>query len=221
MVVMTDENLCARTRLNACLPLVAILRGLKPDQAVEVAHTLIEAGIDIIEVTMNSPQPLRSVEAIIDAFGDRALIGAGTVLSVDTVDALAAIGARLVVAPNFNARVVERAVEHGLIVLPGVFTPNEMFAALDACATGLKIFPAELYSPAAIKAVRAVLPKDCPIYVVGGISAGIMAAYLEAGASGFGLGSALFQPDKKLDRIARDAREAVESFKRARASLVL
>lgn len=215
---MADDQLRARELLKNRLPLVAILRGLEPARAVDVAGVLVDAGIELIEVPMNSPQPLRSIEAILGTFGDRALIGAGTVLTVDVVEDLGSIGAQLVVSPNFNKQIVNRSAELGLITLPGVLTPSEMFAAVSAGATGLKVFPAELFSPAAVKAVRAVLPKGLPLYVVGGINSGNMAAYLQAGASGFGLGSALFRPGKKLEQIARDACAIVESFRQAEAS---
>jgi 2-dehydro-3-deoxyphosphogalactonate aldolase len=199
------------------LPLVAILRGLEPERAAQVGEALVEAGFDIIEVPLNSPEPLVSIAALVEALGHRALIGAGTVLAEAEVDALAAIGAQLVVSPNCNPAVIRRTVEHGMASLPGVLTPTEMFAAIDAGASGLKIFPAEMVGPAGVKAVRAVLPRQVPVLAVGGISAANMGDYLAAGAAGFGIGGALFMPGKPLAAIAADARAIVAAFKAARA----
>ena len=199
------------------LPLVAILRGLEPERAAQVGEALVEAGFDIIEVPLNSPEPLVSIAALVEALGHRALIGAGTVLAEAEVDALTAIGAQLVVSPNCNPAVIRRSVEHGMASLPGVLTPTEMFAAIDAGASGLKIFPAEMVGPAGVKAVRAVLPRQVPVLAVGGISAANMGDYLAAGAAGFGIGGALFMPGKPLDAIAADARAIVAAYKAARA----
>lgn len=197
------------------VPLVAILRGLEPERAATVAETLVAAGITLIEVPLNSPDPLRSIAAIIAAVGDRAIVGAGTVLAVDQVHDLAAIGARLVVSPNCNPAVIAEAAARGMIALPGVLTPTDMFAALAAGAAGLKIFPAELMPPAGVKAVRAVLPAAVPIFMVGGINAGNMGDYLAAGASGFGMGGSLFRPGKPLAEIAGDAASLVAAWRRA------
>jgi 2-dehydro-3-deoxyphosphogalactonate aldolase len=199
------------------LPLVAILRGLEPDRALAVGEVLVAAGFDIIEVPLNSPDPLASIAALVTALGDRALIGAGTVLAEAEVDALAAIGARLVVSPNANPAVIARTVAHGMVSLPGVLTPTEMFAALEAGASGLKIFPAEMVGPVGVKAVRAVLPRTVPVLAVGGISAANMGDYLAAGVDGFGIGGSLFTPGKPLDAVAADARAMVAAFKAARA----
>lgn len=200
------------------LPLVAILRGLEPKRAVAVGKALVEAGFDIIEVPLNSPEPLVSIAALVEALGNRALIGAGTVLAEAEVDALSAIGAQLVVSPNCNPAVIRAAVAHGMVSLPGVLTPTEMFAAIEAGASGLKIFPAEMVGPAGVKAVRAVLPRQVPVLAVGGISAANMGDYLAAGAAGFGIGGALFTPGKPLDAIAADARSIVAAFRAARAA---
>jgi 2-dehydro-3-deoxyphosphogalactonate aldolase len=200
------------------LPLVAILRGLEPERAVQVGEVLVEAGFDIIEVPLNSPDPLVSIAALVEALGSRALIGAGTVLTEAEVDALAAIGAQLVVSPNCNPAVIRAAVAQGMVSLPGVLTPTEMFAALDAGANGLKIFPAEMVGTAGVKAVRAVLPPAVPILAVGGITSANMGDYLAAGAAGFGIGGALFTPGKPLDAIAADARSIVAAFHAARAA---
>jgi 2-dehydro-3-deoxyphosphogalactonate aldolase len=198
------------------LPLVAILRGLEPERAAQVGEALVEAGFDIIEVPLNSPEPLVSIAALVEALGHRALIGAGTVLAEAEVDALAAIGAQLVVSPNCNPAVIRAAVAHGMVSLPGVLTPTEMFAAIHAGASGLKIFPAEMVGPAGVKAVRAVLPRQVPVLAVGGISAANMGDYLAAGAAGFGIGGALFMPGKPLAAIAADARTIVAAFNAAR-----
>lgn len=200
------------------LPLVAILRGLEPERAVAVGEVLVDAGFDIIEVPLNSPEPLTSIAALVEALGDCALIGAGTVLTEAQVDDLAAIGAQLVVSPNCNPAVIRRTAAHGMVSMPGVVTPTEMFAALEAGATGLKIFPAEMISPAIIKAVRAVLPPQVPVLAVGGINAGNMGEFLAAGAAGFGIGGSLFKPGKLLADIAADAREIVAAFKAARGA---
>jgi 2-dehydro-3-deoxyphosphogalactonate aldolase len=200
------------------LPLVAILRGLEPQRAVAVGEVLVEAGFDMIEVPLNSPEPLVSIAALVEALGHRALIGAGTVLAEAKVDALAAIGAKLVVSPNCNPAVIRRTSAHGMVSLPGVLTPTEMFAALEAGASGLKLFPAELVGPVGVKAVRTVLPPAVPILAVGGISAANMGDYLAAGAAGFGIGGALFTPGKPLAAIAADARAIVTAFNAARGA---
>lgn len=200
------------------LPLVAILRGLEPERAVAVGEALVEAGFDIIEVPLNSPDPLASIAALVSALGDHALVGAGTVLTEAAVDSLAAIGAGLVVSPNCNPAVIRRTAALGMVSLPGVFTPTEMFAALEAGASGLKLFPAEAASPAVIKAVRAVLSPQVPLLAVGGISAANMGDYLAAGATGFGIGGSLFRPGKPLGEIAEDARAIVAAFRAARAA---
>lgn len=217
--MVEQQRMAARERFSQCLPLVAILRGLEPERAVAVAQVLVDSGIELIEVPMNSPEPLRSIAAIIKAFDQRAMIGAGTVMSVNTVDDLSNLGASLVVAPNCDDRVIARADALGMLALPGVMTPTEMFAAAESGAAGLKIFPAELFTPAAVKAVCAVLPSELPVFVVGGVNAGNMADYLKAGATGFGLGSALFKPGKPVEQVAVDALEIVAAFRNAQAQL--
>lgn len=204
-------------RVEGKTQLVAILRGLEPERATDVGEALIEAGFEMIEVPLNSPDPFRSIAALVDQCGDRAVIGAGTVLQTEQVDRLASIGAQLVVSPNCNPDVIERTVAKNMLSFPGVLTPTEMFTALHAGATGLKIFPAELMSPAALRAARAVLPVEVPIYVVGGIHADNMTEYLAAGANGFGMGGSVFKPGKPLADIARDARTIIEAFRAASA----
>lgn len=188
----------------AQLPLVAILRGIEPPQAAAVGHALDEAGWRVIEVPLNSPQPLQSIAALAQAFPHR-VIGAGTVLEVRQVHEVKAAGSRLIVAPNFNADVVRAAVGLGMECVPGVTTPTEAFAALEAGATALKLFPAEMIPPAAVRAMRAVLPPSAVLLPVGGITLANMAHYLAAGASGFGIGSALYAPGKDAAAVKRAA----------------
>lgn len=175
------------------LPLVAILRGVKPAEAPAIGEVLVEAGFRLIEVPLNSPQPLDSIAALRTRFPD-AVIGAGTVLTSAEVRDVASAGGELVVAPNFDRDVVEETVRLGLASLPGILTPTEAFAALKAGAHGLKLFPAELASPAVVKAFLAVLPKGAPLIPVGGIGAENMVVWRAAGAAGFGLGSSLYKP---------------------------
>jgi 2-dehydro-3-deoxyphosphogalactonate aldolase len=196
------------------MPLVAILRGIEPAEAVAVASVLIEAGITIIEVPFNSPQPLLSIERMVQACGDDALIGAGTVLDPSAVTRVASAGGQLIVMPHCDARVIRAAKSAGLTVTPGVMTPTEAFAALDLGADALKLFPAELLPPAAIKAFRAVLPPTTRMLAVGGIEPATMAGYWQAGAAGFGIGSALYKPGKALAEIAGDARAFVAAMRR-------
>jgi len=193
-------------------PMIAILRGLDPSNAVAVADVLVDAGFRIIEVPMNSPQPLRSIERIQARHGERAIVGAGTVLTAEDVHAVADLGAGIIVSPNLDVAVGEAAVARGLAWCPGVFTPTEAFAALRIGASVLKFFPAELVPPAAIAAMRAVLPADAIVAAVGGITPEAMAAYRAAGADGFGLGSALFKPGYPIEEIAERARRFVAAL---------
>ena len=186
------------------LPLVAILRGLRPAEAVPVGQALLSTGWTLIEVPLNSPQPLDSIAALAAAC-PQALVGAGTVLSVEDVRNVQAAGGQLIISPNFNPAVVREAVRLGLVCLPGVMTASEAFAALECGATGLKIFPAEMITPAALKALRAVLPAATKVLPVGGITPDNMAAYFAAGASGFGIGSALYKPGMAAAEVAANA----------------
>lgn len=186
------------------LPLVAILRGLRPAEAVPVGQALLSTGWTLIEVPLNSPQPLDSIAALA-AGCPQALVGAGTVLSVEDVRNVKAAGGQLIISPNFNPAVVREAVRLGLVCLPGVMTASEAFAALEAGATGLKIFPAEMITPAVLKALRAVLPPATRVLPVGGITPDNMAAYFAAGASGFGIGSALYKPGMAAAQVAENA----------------
>ena len=194
----------------AQLPLIAILRGLTPAEAPAIGEALVSSGFAIIEVPLNSPEPMHSITTLTKLF-PQSLIGAGTVLNAQQVKDVHAAGGRLVVAPNFKPAVVAQALALNMVVLPGVATPTEAFAALDAGAHGLKLFPAEMITPATVKALRAVLPKTAALMPVGGITTDNMAAYLAAGASGFGLGSALYAPGKSAPAVQQQA----EAFARA------
>ena len=193
-------------------PLIAILRGLEPDQAVPVADILVEAGFRLIEVPLNSPEPLQSIRAISRRVGDSVVVGAGTVLSSADVTGVVDAGGQLIVAPNMNTDVGARAQELGASWCPGVATPTEAFNALQAGAAMLKFFPAENIPPRAIKAMRAVLPADTLIAMVGGITPDTMEDYLAAGANSFGLGSALFKPDYSLDELQQRAESFTVAF---------
>ena len=186
------------------VPLVAILRGLRPEEALPVGQALLSTGWTLIEVPLNSPQPLDSIAAMAGAF-PQALVGAGTVLTPEDVRNVQAAGGRLIVSPNFNPAVVREAVRLGLVCLPGVMTASEAFAALEAGATGLKIFPAEMITPPVIKALRAVLPSGTVVMPVGGITPDNMRPYLSAGADGFGIGSALYKPGMSATEVAENA----------------
>ncbi|CUH46515.1 2-dehydro-3-deoxy-6-phosphogalactonate aldolase [Ruegeria atlantica] len=187
-------------------PLIAILRGLAPENARPVSDVLFDAGFRIIEVPLNSPDPLESIAQIVAKHGVQAIVGAGTVLTTDQVGAVADAGGRIIVSPNMNPDVGRAAVARGLYWCPGVMTPSEAFTALDIGASVLKFFPAEMVPPAAIAAMRAVLPADAVVAAVGGITPDTMASYHAAGADGYGLGSALFKPSYTLDDIDRRAR---------------
>jgi 2-dehydro-3-deoxyphosphogalactonate aldolase len=197
----------------ADLPLVAILRGLRPENAEAVGHALVEAGFRIIEVPLNSPEPFRSIEILAKAMPETVLVGAGTVLEPSGVDRVRDAGGRLVVMPHGDVEVVRRAKELGLVCTPGVATPTEGFAALKAGADALKIFPAELIPPVVVKAWRAVLPAGTIVLPVGGIKPDSMKPYRDAGANGFGLGSALFTPAMGADEIGRNARSFAQAWR--------
>jgi 2-dehydro-3-deoxyphosphogalactonate aldolase len=193
------------------LPLVAILRGLRPEEALTVGQALTDANWRLIEVPLNSPQPLQSIEAMAAAL-PAALVGAGTVLSAAQVRDVHAAGGQLVVSPNFDADVVREAVRLGMVCLPGVMTATEAFAALQAGASGLKLFPAEMITPAVVKALRAVLPAQTLLLPVGGISVDNMAAYRAAGASGFGIGSALYAPGMTAAQVSENAMKFIAAY---------
>jgi 2-dehydro-3-deoxyphosphogalactonate aldolase len=204
--VTPREELKARL---AQAPLVAIIRGVTPAEAEAIGASLVEGGIRIIEVPLNSPDPLASIAILARSFGGEALIGAGTVLNPADVARVRDAGGRIVVSPNTHAPVIEATVAAGMISAPGCFTPSEAFAALRAGAHALKLFPAEGASPAMLKAQRAVLPRDVPVLVVGGITPANMAPWREAGADGFGLGSGLYRPGQSAAETLEKARAYV------------
>ena len=209
---MTDPATRFAQAFAAC-PLVAVLRGLTPAEAAPVGDALVDAGFTLLEVPLNSPDPLASIAAMARRYAGRAIVGAGTVLTVDDVTAVADAGGELIVSPNTDTDVIRASVARGLISLPGYFTPSEAFAALHAGAHGLKLFPAEGAAPAFLKAQRAVLPKTVKVLAVGGITPDTMPAWAAAGADGFGLGSNLYRAGKSAADVARDAAAFVQAAK--------
>lgn len=197
-----------RAHLNAC-PLIAIVRGIVPDEAEGVGAALIEAGVRIIEVPLNSPSPFDSIERLARAFGADATIGAGTVLDPADVARVQAAGGVLTVSPNTQLAVISATVAAGMVAAPGFFTPSEAFAALGAGAHALKLFPAEAATPAVAKALLAVLPKGTDLIIVGGVGPETMQPWLAAGATGFGLGSGLFKPGRSAAEVGVQARAYV------------
>jgi 2-dehydro-3-deoxyphosphogalactonate aldolase len=204
----------AMDRLAVDPPLVAILRGLRPEEAVGIGTALVEAGFRLLEVPLNSPEPFASIRHLVADLGDRALVGAGTVMSLDDVEHLADAGGRLCVMPHGDIEVIREAKRRGLVCLPGVATPTEAFAALAAGADGLKLFPAEMLPPAVVRAWLAVLPGRTRLFPVGGITPETMAPYLAAGASGFGLGSALYKPGMTPTQVEETAAAFVSAWRR-------
>ena len=193
------------------LPLVAILRGLKPEEALDMGHAIVNAGFHILEVPLNSPDPLRSIQILAEAFPN-ALVGAGTVTTAQQVRDIKAVGGQLIISPHLDDNVVCEAVNLGLISLPGVATPSEAFKAIALGAHGLKLFPAEMISPAVVKSMRAVLPSNIRLVPVGGIGTHNMADYRKSGASGFGIGSALYAPGKSANAVSESAAAFVKAW---------
>ncbi len=201
--------------LGRC-PLIAILRGIRPNEAIAIGEVLIGRGVAIIEVPLNSPDPLASIATLADRFGDRALIGAGTVMTAAQVTAIAAAGGRLIVTPHADPGVTRAAKQAGLLAVPGFFTPAEAFAMLAAGADALKLFPAEAASPAMLRAMRAVFPPGTRVLPVGGIDGSNMAAWQAAGAAGFGIGSAIYRPGDSADAVGVKTDALIEALSTAR-----
>jgi 2-dehydro-3-deoxyphosphogalactonate aldolase len=200
----------------AVRPLVAILRGVRPDEVGAIGEALFAGGISWIEVPLNSPEPLDSITTLVARLGDKAVVGAGTVLTAGEAEAVASTGARLVVSPNMDPEVIRVTKAKGMISLPGVFTATECFAALEAGADGLKFFPGELIGPKGLKALKAVLPATATTYAVGGVSAANIPDWLAAGVDGFGLGSSLYKPGDSAQDVAARAKEIVAAYDEAK-----
>jgi len=202
----------ALARALAACPLIAILRGIQPDEVAAVGAALVDAGFRIIEVPLNSPSPFESVARLVGAHPDH-LIGAGTVMTTGDVDRVAAAGARLIVMPHADLEIVRHAKARDLVCVPGIATPTEGFAALRAGADGLKLFPGEMLTPSVLKALRAVFPKETPMIPVGGVDERTIPAYRAAGATGFGIGSALYKPDMTAAEVGERARALVAAVR--------
>jgi 2-dehydro-3-deoxyphosphogalactonate aldolase len=192
--------------------IIAILRGITPEEAEPVCEALLEAGLTTIEIPLNSPQPLQSISMLAKRFGSVATIGAGTVLTAQQVRDVTSAGGRIIVSPSFDAEVVNETKLRKLASWPGVLTPSECFAALKAGADGLKIFPCSVIGPAGVKAMRAVLPKQTLIYAVGGAGPANFASWFAAGVNGFGIGTALYEPGRSVVELGQAAREIVEAY---------
>lgn len=197
------------------LPLIAILRGIEPAEACDHVAAVIDAGFDAVEIPLNSPDWQQSIPAVVAAFGHRALIGAGTVLTTDQVDQLADMGCKLIVTPNTQPAVISRAIERGMTVCPGCATASEAFSALEAGAQALKIFPSSVFGPDYIKALKAVLPADAPVFAVGGVTPANLHIWLAAGCTGAGLGSDLYRAGQSVARTAQQATAFVNAYREA------
>lgn len=212
MTVLADFE-----RAVAACPLIAILRDVRPEEVEPIGEALVEAGLTLIEVPLNSPDPLRSIERLAKHLGDGAMVGAGTVLAASQVDSIRDAGGRLIVSPNTDQDIIARTVCLDLLSLPGFLTPSEAFEAIAAGAHALKLFPAEPSGPSTLRAVRAVLPTALPVFAVGGIELPAVPSWLAAGATGFGLGSALYRPGTSAATVAENARRFVEAVRHALA----
>lgn len=200
------------TKAFADCPLIAILRGVLPDDVEEIGEAALSAGIKIIEVPLNSPNAYESIRRLAVRFGSHFIVGAGTVTDVAQVTRVRDVGGRLIVCPNTDKDVILSSVQAGLVCVSGYFTPSEAFAALAAGAHALKLFPAEATSPTSVKALRAVLPKSVPIIAVGGITSDAMASWMSNGTDGFGLGSSLYKPGSSSREVATSAKAFVHAL---------
>lgn len=203
-----------KSHLLEC-PIVAILRGITPDEIVPVGCALISAGIKVIEIPLNSPEPFESIRRLAVEVSGEALVGAGTVLNIADVGRVKEAGGKIIVSPNTDVKIIAATVQAGLVSIPGYFTPTEAFAAISAGAHAIKLFPAEAACPAVIKAQRAVLPRHIPMLVVGGVQADDVASWLAAGADGFGLGGALYRPGQSASLVAEQAASFVKALTQA------
>lgn len=210
--MMTIDDLLA----DGAPPIAAILRGIRPDEAVDVAAALIDAGLRILEVPFNSPEPLVSIAAMQAAFGDRAIIGGGTVLSVEAVEALHGAGGRIMVTPNTDTAVIARGAELGLELLPGFMTPSEAFAAIGAGARRIKLFPAARLGASYVKAIKDVLPRDVGVWAVGGTGADTIGDWLAGGCEGIGVGGALYRPGDDAKTVGARGTELVAAWRAAK-----
>lgn len=201
-----------RRYLGEC-PLIAIIRGVTPDEAEAIGDAIYEGGIRILEVPLNSPEPLKSIERLAAKFGESMLVGAGTVLTTQQVHDVQAAGGRIIVSPSTSRPVIELTAKLGLVSCPGYFTASEAFTAIDAGATALKLFPAEGATPQVLKAQLAVIPKDIPVLAVGGVTPDSMQPWIDAGAAGFGLGGGLYKPGQSAAETLEKARAYVAGVK--------
>jgi 2-dehydro-3-deoxyphosphogalactonate aldolase len=214
-----EENVMAFDLPHDSVPIIAILRGVRPTDIIDIASVLDEAGIRCIEVPLNSPDPLASIEKLCERFGDHCLCGAGTVLDVEDVDAVHQVGARLIVTPNIDPAVIERSAELGLTITPGFATATEAFRALRAGASGLKLFPAGTYGPNHLRALREVLPKAAPLFAVGGVNRANLVSWFDAGAFGVAVGGDLYRPGDKAKVVAERAHALVETWRAANTNV--